>query len=248
MITGATKPVRLPEAVTVRHGPVNLLSQFFLAADQYVRDRGVRLYVSRDMDEFARISREQTLKGDRYPVLGAFRPDVSKVGAENAYWIGGMNADGETVVTQVARLYRWGESCLADHAEVLLYGDTAEPGPCIVECPTATHVRGNVAYGGALWIRPDFRRLGIGTLISQISRAYAMATWGVDWFVCLIQRHQIELGMAEAYGYADYQFSIRYPGSPWGDVDAALARQAALELLARAEIFISQPSRGAKAA
>ena len=248
MITGATKPVRLPEAVTVRHGPVNLLSQFFLAADQYVRDRGVKLYVRHDMDELLRFNEQQVKEGNWYPLAGAFNPKLNDLTPENTYWICGLDVQGERVVSQAARLYRWGRTSLADHAGALLYGDFGPGRSCIVECETAHLITGNVAFGGALWIRSDYRHCGLGGLISHISRAYAMASWGVEWFASTIQRSLVARGMHHAYGYSDIDFAVRYPGSPGGDLEMAVVRQQGLELLARVESFVGRPVEEVRAA
>ena len=237
MIASATKPVRLPEAVTVRHGPVNLLSQFFLAADQYVRDRGVKLYIRHDMDELLRLNEQQTAAGNWYPVSGTFDHRLSRLSPSNSYWIAGVNDAGEIVVAQSMRLYRWGTSSLADHAASLLFGDSEPTGPCRVECPQAFLITGNVAYGGALWIRPDYRRIGIGGLVSQTSRSYAMATWGTSWVVAYVKRDQIDKKMHEVYGFTKHEFSIRFPDTQWGNLDFALCWQDGLDLLARVEEF-----------
>lgn len=238
----AVEHIRLPDAVTVRFGPIQLLSRFFLQADQYVRDRGIRLTIRHDMDELLRVNRAETEKGNWYPLAGAYDPRVNDLTPRNAYWISGVNEAGETVIAQAARLYFWPDSTLADHASAVLYGDRGDATPCTVECAAAHEIRGSVYFGGATWIRPDYRRFGLGGLMPQISRSYAVATWGCDWLIAFIKRELVEVGMHKAYGYSDASYSLKFPGSPWGDLDFAVARQHALELLAKIEGFVPKRS------
>lgn len=239
--------VRLPDAVTVRHGPVGLLSRFFLKADQIARDRGIRLRIRTDMEELLDLNRRETEKGNWYPVLPPFNCELDHLTPENSFWISGVDEKGETVVAQAARLYQWHDSSLADHVREMMYPDPACTLPCYVHCEAAHKIRGVVYFGGSTWIRPDHRRKGLGGLMPQVSRAYGAATWGTDWLIAFIQRHLIELNMHQAYGYREASFGFSLPGSPWGDLEIALARQSSLELMANLEAFVSDSSKAAVA-
>src|SRR5690606_31766765 len=163
---------------------------------------------------------------------GAFNPALNTFAPGSVYWVCGLDENGEIAVAQSARRYDWPDSSMCDHGSELLYGDLGEPRPCYFDCPPARLVRGTVSFSGALWIRPDFRRRGLGGIVAQISRTYALATWGTDWLTSLLQRHQLNQGLHLAYGFTEATFSIKYPGSPWGDLDFALLRQHPLELVA----------------
>lgn len=237
--------VRLPDAVTVRHGPIDLLSRFFLAADRTARDRGIRLRIRTDMDVLLDLNRRETAKGNWYPVLPPFNCELDNLTPENSFWISGVDERGETVVAQAARLYHWHDSSLADHVREMMYPDPACTLPCYVHCDMAHKVRGVVYFGGSTWIRPDHRRKGLGGMMPQVSRAYGAATWGTDWSIAFIQRHLINLNMHEAYGYREASFGFSLPGSPWGDLEIALARQSSLELMANLETFMANASKAA---
>ena len=240
--------VRFPEAITVKHGPAPLLARFFLKMDQYYRDRGVKLMIRYDYDELVRLNREETAAGRWYPLPRCYDPALNDLSPDNCFWASGVNEAGETVLAQAARLYRWPDSCLADHAVEMLYGDRGEKGPCIVDCPPALTTTGSVNFGGAAWIRPDYRRHGIGGKLPQVTRAYSYATWGAEWLTCMVKRELVEIGIPQAYGYSEVNFSIAYPGSPWGNLNFALARQHNSELLQMIERFVAQTPAAAKAA
>lgn len=237
--------LRLPDAVTVRHGPIQFLSRFFLVADQTARDRGIRLRIRTDMDALLDLNRRETAKGNWYPVLPPFNCELDDLNPENSFWISGVDEKGETVVAQAARLYHWHDSSLADHVRSMMYPDPSCTLPCHVDCEAAYKVRGVVYFGGSTWIRPDHRRKGLGGMMPQVSRAYGAATWGTDWSIAFIQRHLIDLKMHEAYGYREATFGFTLPGSPWGDLEIALARQSSLELLAYLEAFVSKAAKAA---
>ena len=230
---------RLLDAITIDYGPRELLSRLFLAADREVRDRGIWLYLRHDFDALLQVNLEEIEKGNWYRLPPMFDPRFVDVGAHNAFWIAGVNDAGEIVVTQAARVYDWWDSSLRDEARELFYEGQAHDLPCLVEIEDAGRVRGRVCYSGSTWFHPDYRRLGMSRLLPRISRAYAAAHFGADWTISLVQKHQVEMNIAHAYGYTDVKYAIRYPGSPWGDLFFALVRMQALELVRDAEDFVA---------
>src|SRR5262249_61360881 len=94
---------------------------------------------------------------------------------ENAYWISGETDDGEIVVTQAGRLYYWPETTLVEEAQAMFYGGRANPGPCIIKASDAAKITGVVFFGGAVWVRPDFRGLGLSRLMPRLGRAHSAA-------------------------------------------------------------------------
>ena len=240
--------VRFPDGVTVKYGPPALLARYFLKMDQYYRDRGVRLTIRYDYDELVRLNRAESAAGRWFPMPAAYDPELNDLSPDNCFWVSGVNDAGETVLAQAARVYRWGESSFAEHAADLVYGDRGVKGPCVVDCPAAHEVTGTVNFGGAAWIRPDYRRHGIGGRLPRLTRAFAYASWGPEWLTCMIKREHVEFGIAQAYGYSGVDFAIRFPGSGLGDADLALARQHSSELLQMVEDFVAAPLTLPKAA
>src|SRR3546814_6289411 len=86
---------RLLDAITIKHGPIEFLSRFFLEADEHIRSRGVRLTVRDDFDELARLNERQTAAGNWHPLVGAFDARHSDLSRDNAYWIAGIDDSGE---------------------------------------------------------------------------------------------------------------------------------------------------------
>src|SRR3954452_19697939 len=91
--------LRLPDALTIKHGPARLLSRFVLEGDKAARRAGLRLRLRHDFDELVYFNQEQTLRGLWYPLVDMFNPDCTELTPENAFWISGENEDGEIVLT-----------------------------------------------------------------------------------------------------------------------------------------------------
>src|SRR5438067_5610401 len=146
--------LRLPDALTVKHGPAPLLSRFVLQGDRAVRDMGIRLRLRHDFDELVYINREQVARGDWFPLVGMFDPKQTDLSAENSFWLSGENEAGEIVLTWAARVFHWPESTLEDNVGLFLCGKNSRPHPCHV-APEAggalRSINGVVFWGGSLW-------------------------------------------------------------------------------------------------
>src|SRR6266403_1655283 len=68
--------LRLPDALTVRHGPARLLGRFILEADKAARAAGLRLRLRHDFDELHRINQQQVMSSGAAWV----RPDYRRRG------------------------------------------------------------------------------------------------------------------------------------------------------------------------
>ena len=231
---------RLPDAVTIQYGPRDLMARLFLKADTEIRQRGIRLRVRHDFDALLDLNLEECRRGNWYRLPPMFDRRYVDVGMHNAFWLSGEDVNGDVVVTQAARVYDWRGTSLAEQARELFYEGQDHDLPCHVTVPGAEHVRGMVCYSGSTWFHPNYRRLGMSRMLPRISRTLAAATWGTDWTMSLVQRHLVDIGLARAYGYKSVDFSVLYPGSPWGDLNFALVRMNALEMLRDAEDFVAQ--------
>src|SRR5258708_12785418 len=114
--------LRLPDALTIEHGPARLLARFVLAADRACRERGVSLRVRYDFDELVRLNRKERARGNWYELLHMFDPQYVDLAPENAYWISGENEHGEIVATHAAHIYYWPDTNLEEQAAALFYG------------------------------------------------------------------------------------------------------------------------------
>ena len=208
--------MRLPDALTVRHGPAQLLARFVLAADKAARKRGITLHVRYDFEALVDINKFYVAQGIWYPLLDAFDPRRTELTPENAFWISGENEAGEVVATNVCRVLDWRSTSLAEQACALWYGRD-EGQPCIVTADAAPQITGVVAWGGAAWVRQDCRGKQLSYLTGRTHKAYACARWPIDWSFCYIGLENAKRGLASTWGHAHLSRGIVYPGSPHGE-------------------------------
>ena len=234
--------LRLPDALTVKHGPAPLLSRFVLQGDRAVRDMGIRLRLRHDFDELVYINREQVERGDWFPLVGMFDPNRTDLSAENSFWLSGENEDGEIVLTWAARCFHWPESTLEDNVGLFLCGKNSRPHPCQVT-PEASGmlraVNGTVFWGGSLWIHPDYRHQHLSPVVGRLGRAFAVSRWPVDWIMCLVMPVIVDRGIAAGYGYRHMTPGIMFPNSPYGDLQLYLVYLSAEESYADFSEFLS---------
>jgi len=87
--------LRLPDALTIKHGPARLLATFVLQGDKAARQIGIRLRLRHDFDELLYINREQVAHGTWFRLVNHLNPEYSDLSPENSYWISGENEQGD---------------------------------------------------------------------------------------------------------------------------------------------------------
>lgn len=215
--------LRLPDALTIKHGPRDLLARFVLEGDKLARSMGIRLRLRHDFENFQTLNDFEVARGNWYPLVDIFKPEHGGLSPENSYWISGETDDGEIVVTQAGRVYYWPETSLAEEAHDMFYGGrTDETGPCHVKAADASKISGVVFFGGAVWVRPDFRGLGLSKLMPRLGRAYAAARWPLDWGMSLVKPALVDKGVAKGYGYKHESRSLFFPGHQLGNLEVVL--------------------------
>jgi GNAT superfamily N-acetyltransferase len=214
--------LRLPDALTIKHGPRSLLARFVLEGDKLAREMGIRLRLRHDFENFLTLNEFEVGRGNWYPLVDIFQPAHGGLSPENAYWISGETDDGEIVVTQAGRVYYWPETTLADEGRAMFYGGRTDTGPCIVKAADAAKITGVVFFGGAVWVRPDFRGLGLSRLMPRLGRAYAAARWPIDWGISLVKPALVDKGVAAGYGYKHESRSLFFPGHQLGNLEVVL--------------------------
>ena len=221
--------LRLPDALTIKHGPAELLSRFVLESDKATRERGVFARLRYDFDELLYLNQDRAARGDWYRLPNMFHPQYSELTPENSYWIAGEDEYGEIVATQAGRIYFWPETTLEEEARLMFYAGREAGQRCAVTAADAKSITGVVFYGGSVWVRPDFRKKQLAQILPRMGRAYALARWPVDWGISLVAPVLVDKGVAAGYGYKHVSYSVSYPGSPWGDIEFALVSLSALE-------------------
>jgi hypothetical protein len=231
--------LRLPDALTIKHGPARLLASFVLEGDKAARQLGIRLRLRHDFDELVYVNKERTSRGDWFRLVDMFNPQCCDLSAENSYWISGEDEKGEIVLTQAGRIFYWPETTLEDEARLMFYGGHDIGQQCVVTAPAAKSITGVVFCAGSHWIRPDFRGIHFSQLLGRLGRAYAVARWPVDWATALITPALVAKGVAEGYGYQHQSRSIFFPDSPLGDLELIVNYLSAHEAYADLANFLT---------
>jgi hypothetical protein len=209
--------LRFPDALTIKHGPAELLSNFILAGDLAVRETGVRLRLRHDFEELLYANRQYARTHGWYPLVDAFNVENVDLTPENAFWTSGENDAGEIVVTRITRIYNWTDTNLEEQARAFWYG-TDHGQPCVVTADAAKTISGVCAGGGAFWVRPDYRGKHLSRWIPRLDKAMSCARWPIEWLFCYIHIDQVRKGLAVNYGQKHLSYSVFYPGSPHGEL------------------------------
>jgi GNAT superfamily N-acetyltransferase len=135
-----------------------------------------------------------------------FDPGQSNLRIDSAFWLEAYDDDGNTVAAHAARLFDWPDTTVVDEIRSLrvFYDD---PAPHIADGESVeldgtavAHIRGRTVYGGALWVRPDYRRRGLTTIMPRISRAYAFTRWDTQFHWSFVEPKTHTFGVPHASG------------------------------------------------
>lgn len=231
--------LRLPDAVTIKHGPAELLARFLLEGDKAARRAGIRLRLRHDFAELQYVNRQEVARHTWFPLVKMYNPECTDLTPENSYWISGENERGEIVLTQAGRIHYWPDTTLEQEVRLMLYGGRDEGQRCSVTAPAAKFISGVVMCAGAHWIRPDFRGVQFSHLLARLGRAYGISRWPVDWCVAIVAPALVEKGVAVGYGYPNASRSIFFPDAPSGAVENVLAYISSAETYADLAAYLS---------
>jgi hypothetical protein len=214
----------LLDALTLDYGPREVIVPLMLRANMVMRAIGIRVRIRHDFAALVELNERELAKGqigNWFRLVNMLLPEAGAT-AQNAYWLSGETRDGEIAFTLAGRVYHWPETTLHDEARLMFYGGRELGQQCIVTAANAKAIGGVVNCGAGMWIRPDHRKLRLTPLISRIGRAYVASRWPVDHSFILCQP-DVDPRVIAAYGYPPADRSILFPGSPWGDLDLAVA-------------------------
>ncbi len=203
---------RLPDQINVNFGPADAIADVVLATDRAARNAGIRLSLSTDFDELKRVNRANRV--DWYALTPNFDPEHSALGAENAFWVKGIDHKGDVVLCHAVRLYAIHNATLADELESLrlFYDSPAQALTAGVSmratAEVAHRMNGRMTFSGGLWVRSDYRGGGLARLIPPLSRAVALTRWYPAFHVCVVSREKLEKGMGAVYGYGSVDYSV----------------------------------------
>lgn len=234
--------LRLPDALTVKHGPARLLSRFVLEGDKAVREHGIRLRLRYDFDDLAYVNKQKVAQGSWFRLVNMFDPQYTDLTPEDSFWLSGENEHGEVILTWAARVYNWTNTTLEDQVGLFLCDKKDKPRNCTLTPDAAQVLRsisGVVFWGGSLWIHPEYRHQRLSPLVGRLGRAFAVSRWPVDWVMCLVMPIIVEKGIAAGYGYRHMTPGITFPKSAYGDLDLFLVYLSAAEAYADFSEFMA---------
>ena len=169
------------------------------------------------------------------PLLSIFDHRFGQLGADNAFCIVGRNDQNEIIYTRAARLYNIGPGgAAADFKQLTenmlhLYGapcDAPDPNENWSVSGTAVDamqgIAGRVAFSGAVWCHPSFRkRGGFTSIASSIGRACTHAMWDNDYTVTFMAKSVVDGGHARKTGYENVSWTVHARNASIGDLDIA---------------------------
>jgi hypothetical protein len=220
----------------IEHGPVDLVRRFLRYADALNRRQGVVLSFA-SLEELRAVN-ERNLDSWK-PLMSNFDPQLNSIAPDDAFCLLGRNAEGDVVSTQAGRLYTWQGTNLKQEAESLrwFYRNpevSKRPGEtCIVTAPSAPHISGRVAFLGAVWYHPDYRKR-MPTLVDlRIGHYYALAKWRPDYLALVMAEALATRGLAPRFGRPP-EWEIRFTNNIMhGDSRVALIQASGEETLGR---------------
>jgi hypothetical protein len=238
METSTNDTGTLLDQITVGYGPAEVIGEFFLRAAQRGQEVGVTFRVRSDMRELLALNERE--RKHWFPLSPIFNANYHDLHPGNSYWIEGRNAAGEPVVAQAGRIFQWDGTNAAEEFRSMriFYGNPAVHAPgaaCAVTAPSASSITGRVTFSGGTWFRPDYRRLGLSTLLPRISRSYAFTRFNSDFTLGNVEQHQVENGLAARYGYSRIEkaVDIRFPHTEYKTVMVWMPREELIEDIAR---------------
>lgn len=212
------------EDVVVEHGPVDLLGRFFLAADAACRERGMLLSFG-TFDEV--VAANEANRDSWKPLFPAYHPAYHNFTEDNSFALIGRDSSGKVILTQVGILYRLGETSFYDFAKALRinYDDPErmkrEGETCNPTAPSLKAMKGNVLFGGAMWIHPSVRKAGFAEITPRISRAYGYTKFRTDYSTAFIVAGPLKGGLGDRAGYPHVDWGVDFENSPMGNFSCA---------------------------
>jgi hypothetical protein len=182
-----------------------------LAAEQHCKSVGVTLKFA-SAQEFLEVNKSN--RDTWLPVASLFNPEFCELTNDNSLFVIGYDAEQQPVACQACRLYDWTDTSFKEQCESLRmwYDDPAamrQPHEsATVTALSAAGTTGLVAYSGAAWYRPDYRKKGLVKYLPRLSRAYAAGVWRSEVTITLMTEQNVALGVFPRNGYANIEWGV----------------------------------------
>lgn len=233
---------RLPDQVTIEHGPAALLGRAILKADEAARRRGVYLSLA-GFEEL--VTTNQANRDTWRAFVPIFHPKLGGATAESSFSILGYDIHGDVVATQAARLYDWHDSNFQVEAESLrlFYAnperDKLDGERCVVSAPAAKRISGHTVFSGCGWYRPDYRKKSLSAILPRVARVISYTRWQQDYTVSMVADAVFRGGMAERSGYTNAEPKVDLINSPAGTISLYFIWMETMQLLEDLDWFVS---------
>ncbi|MGI9409365.1 MAG: hypothetical protein ACR2OV_04780 [Hyphomicrobiaceae bacterium] len=188
----------------IKHGPIGLLGRYFLLAERLLRDRGLSIEIT-GIEQASSTHVENKMSWNAFPPMLDAR--LSHIDPDKSYCFLGRDSDGQVMFAQAGRIFELGERSFADiiSDQSFFYG----PAPVVSEnaptCETwstkAREITGTIVYSGALWVHPDARGGRLASVLTRLSRSYALAKWGTRFTVAFVSEDMAKTPLVGIYGY-----------------------------------------------
>jgi hypothetical protein len=133
-----------------------------------------------------------------------FDPACSDLGRD-AFWIRIVDEKGNTIGSHAQKVFVAADFCALIDSGILWYPGKVELKPGQLPWrlrQISTHIAGNIAYAGSLWIDPRYRKRGLSLFVPFLSRALCFRNYDIDFYTCLVLRAMAESAIPKnAYGY-----------------------------------------------
>ena len=216
--TGATAEFeRRPFLANVRidHGPMDLLSQFFIAADAAYAALELDLMFA-NFEDLAGVNVANRTSWK--PLNPTFVPAHGLVTADRAFALFGVDKAGNVLSAIGGVLFDWSDTSLSEEAASLrfLFNQPASMAPagatCRISAPSTALIRGRAAYSGAHWVHPNLRKRNLAAVNSRLARAVAFARWNFDVAFGISSLELIRRGYSDRTGWRNIEAGVQFEG------------------------------------
>ena len=241
------RPAPLPdhgsfiEQIQVEHGPANLLGRFFLAADSFVRDRGLTLHFA----SFEDMATTQDREVENWPsLIPAFDHRVTDIPREKSFCIAVRDPNGKIVGMTAERFYDLSGSNLSTAVSSGAFMPIEPPGPdgiatiCELTAPNGGQITGRTCYSGAVWVQPDYRSLRLAGLLPRVTRACALTTWDIECNFGFVKTGDENSALVKRYGLPNAEPGMKYR-SYWQSYDGVIIWMNVDDLLAGLNTYLN---------
>lgn len=172
--------------------------------ESQMRDMGIHVTVSTDMEAFAKTRYDLRKKQLVSPM---FDPSINSFGEQNAFWALASDDSGKPTAFQACRLdivdcnlsewaLRWMVGLYVIRSEL------AVPSQLVVPSDSVTQkMRGPFVYHGEMWIDPTFRNEDLCTAFSRYALVLALIKWHPNVVWGLIVSKLAARGLTVRMGY-----------------------------------------------